>query len=233
MNPCPFLNTSLAFRRYNSISNMESGADLRKMELENHFADEVEWVMTEKSTFLQSIHLFFILLVHGANFSLLCNGSSVVFAKRTTLLGEGTTFYDFESLKPSLKRDAFRAYELVSLKLPQVKSVVIYGELFGGIYQHHDVSKNPEVKHIQKGVFYSPDLQYILIILLIDDLNNSFYAFDLWVKAEKNFYADFDFFEGICKEIGLLYSEPIARGGFLDFVSQTPNLRALCKFERF
>lgn len=35
-----------------------------------------------------------------------------------------------------------------------------YGELFGGKYPHPDVAAHPDVRPIQSGVYYCPDLRF-------------------------------------------------------------------------
>merc|ERR1712154_370222 len=57
----------------------------------------------------------------------------------------------------------------------EIKVIIIYGELFGGLYSHPDekyMAKDDTIKPIQKGLYYSPELH--------------FYAFDIKTDLEMN-----------------------------------------------
>jgi len=81
-------------------------------------------------------------------------------------------------------------------------SFTVFGELFGGMYPHKDVPKEVGTVHVQKGVYYCPNIR--------------FYAFDIFVPGRS--YLDWPAFETVCKGADLLYSKPLGRGCFDDLL---------------
>eukprot|EP01091_Cochliopodium_minus_P007259 TRINITY_DN17165_c0_g1_i1.p1 TRINITY_DN17165_c0_g1~~TRINITY_DN17165_c0_g1_i1.p1 ORF type:complete len:376 (+),score=119.50 TRINITY_DN17165_c0_g1_i1:24-1130(+) len=157
-----------------------------------------EWVATEK--------------IHGANFSFVTDGEIVECAKRTSMLKENSTqFYNWEEIRKSHREMILKIFEEVK-KLSEEDeklkekvgrneeklTVSVYGELFGGIYPHKDVPKIEGVKHIQKGVYYCPDIKFC--------------AFDIRVK--KSGFLDFDVATKIFETSGILYTKALMRGTF-------------------
>ena len=105
----------------------------------------------------------------------------------------------------------------------QIEIVIIYGELFGGLYSHKDKKylPKPGIKHVQKGVYYSPALH--------------FYAFDIRTnyfedddekdssnkpkKKQKSVKLEFGKSLEIFKKSGFLYCEPLKIGTFDECIS--------------
>ncbi|MFN3200245.1 MAG: RNA ligase family protein [Bradymonadia bacterium] len=111
------------------------------------------WVATEK--------------VHGSNFSLwISRTGEIRCGRRNALLSEGESFYDFEALQRRLE-PALRALAeaLASETTADVEGWVVFGELYGGIYDHPDVAAIEGLQSVQYGVHYRPDY--------------GFFAFDL------------------------------------------------------
>ena len=134
--------------------------------------------------------------IHGANFSIWYDGDTVRFAKRTSLLEEGENFYNVNSIK-----DRLETYAKSVWKKFRATEIVIYGELFGGSYP--DIKS--KTKAVQKGVYYSPELQ--------------FYAFDLKVNGR---YIDTDQRVGVFNEAEVPYSPILLRGSFVDCLHVDP-----------
>ena len=117
----------LEFKKYNSIENSFSREFMERVAAE--MPADLEYVVQEK--------------VHGANTSFLCDGESVRFAKRTSLLEKDEKFYDYPEL---LERYRDRVVALAKEEMNRyagTRSVNIFGEMFGGTYPHKDVQPNP------------------------------------------------------------------------------------------
>jgi len=87
--------------------------------------------------------------------------------------------------------------------------VVLYGELFGGSYNHSDVEKDPNASRVQKGVSYCPW--------------NDFYAFDLSINGA---IISYDIFSTIMENVGFHYAKALYRGAFsecLKFPNDLPT----------
>jgi Rnl2 family RNA ligase len=46
--------------------------------------------------------------------------------------------------------------------MPNLVKLQVYGELFGGMYPHKNVEKVPNVGKIQNGIYYHPDIQFMI-----------------------------------------------------------------------
>ncbi len=82
-----------------------------------------------------------------------------------------------------------------------MKEVIIYGEIFGGQYQHEEVDQIQGVKRIQKGVQYHPDVK--------------FYAYDIWLKSDIfEGFLDYDLAVDLFEEHNLFHAIILQRGTF-------------------
>ena len=119
----------LEFKKYSSIENSFSREFMEHVVAE--MPQDLEYVVQEK--------------VHGANTSFLCDGETVRFAKRTSMLEDGEQFYDYPEL---LKRYKDRMLELfgdIKAKYPEMTHVSVFGEMFGGLYPHDGVKTRQKV----------------------------------------------------------------------------------------
>jgi Rnl2 family RNA ligase len=107
-----------------------------------------EWIVTEK--------------IHGANFSVVANGSGTWFAKRSGELPVHEDFYGFRSAGLSCTLSACAHRLLHALRRTgAVDSVCVFGELCGGHYPHPEVPAVPGTMPVQRGVWYSPGLDFV------------------------------------------------------------------------
>ena len=116
-----------------------------------------EWVATEK--------------IHGAHFALVCtinedgDAAEVRPAKRRELLGEDDLdgFFGVSRIWPALSVAAARcAAWLRAGEQAEHGVVTLYGELAGGRYPHPDVAEADGAQPVQTGVWYAPDLFWLL-----------------------------------------------------------------------
>eukprot|EP01084_Bolivina_argentea_P160099 278819_1 len=162
---------------------------------------KTQWVVTEK--------------VHGANFAIVYNGKEFGAAKRTCVLNEHNKFYPgWQNVVENEKDHIKNAYKLLKKMDDEINMIVIYGELFGGLYSHTNKKYMVKygIKHVQKGIYYSPTLH--------------FYAFDIRTnftnimkknnnkKKKTSEKLQFNFTLEILKKSGFLYCEPIMIGTF-------------------
>jgi Rnl2 family RNA ligase len=121
--------------------------------------------------------------VHGANFSMVTNGQEVKYGKRTSFLSQPFNFFGCEKLVPEYDQKMMKLYEYIrqnvdavtaagnqKFDFSEIENVRVFGELYGGLYPHKEVKVIKDVKHVQKGVWYTPDL--------------CFYGFDLMVGSQ-------------------------------------------------
>lgn len=138
------------------------------------------WVATEK--------------IHGANFVVGLSTDAVRFGKRKDWLAADAPFFGWQLLAPEL---AALARPLARLA-PQV---VLYGELFGGNYPHADVPAIAGLAPIQTGVWYAPDVRWLMFDILV--------ASDDTDDGELLAFGDV---EALAAEAGLITAPTLARG---------------------
>jgi Rnl2 family RNA ligase len=113
--------------------------------------------------------------VHGANYQFSYDGTELKTGSRTEFLSGGTFYNDqiviekYSDKIPQIYNYLQEYHLCFDTEHKYFKTLTIYGELFGGSYPHPDVEKK-NIKQIQKGVFYTPDIE--------------FYAFDITLDGE-------------------------------------------------
>ena len=154
---------------------------------------KTDWIVTEK--------------IHGANFCLISNGVRVDFAKRKETLSSKDDFFGYQIIAEQLKIKALAIFEAVKSINSRVEQISIYGELFGGEYPHPKIEANPNVKAIQTGVYYSPNIEFM--------------AFDIAYieEGQERNYLDCDRFIDICESADLLYIPILFRGKYEEAVA--------------
>lgn len=140
------------------------------------------WVATEK--------------VHGANFVVGIAGSDVRFGKRKEWLAPDEPFFGWQLIAPALAECA-----RVVARAATAPQVVCYGELYGGGYPHPDVAAVPGLSAIQTGVWYAPDVRWLMFDVLV--------ARDDEDDGELLAFADA---ETLAAEAGLVCVPVLARG---------------------
>ena len=126
----------LEFKKYSSIENSFNREFMERIVAE--MPTDLEYVVQEK--------------VHGANTSFLCDGENVRFAKRTSMLETEEMFYDYPELLERYKDKVVALAKDVLSRYEDVRSVNVFGEMFGGTYPHKDVQPNRKLSLIQKRV---------------------------------------------------------------------------------
>lgn len=170
----------MEFKKYNSIENAYQKEVLGHIMM--HGFDKEIYVVQEK--------------VHGANFSFLTNGKEVKIAKRTDFIHENEIFYNAQKVAEKYHSKVLRLFEKVKESFPDVMTVVVYGELFGGHYNHKDVAPIKDAIKVQKGIDYSPD--------------NDFYAFD--IKLDGSHYLDVAVANSFFEALDFFYAKTLFEG---------------------
>jgi Rnl2 family RNA ligase len=168
--------------------------------IENHyltsFLDNIKFTIAEDS---DKITWFAQEKIHGANFSVLTNGDSFAFCSRNKIINlEKDNFYNVKSIIDNIKQDVLSIYSNITTESPYI---IIYGELFGGSYPGIN---NVKQRSVQKGVYYSPNLQFI--------------PFDIFLP-EENTYLNFSVSLGIFKKSNVLHLNPVAKGSLEDLLN--------------
>lgn len=135
----------MSFIQYPSISNLTTKEISKISEIDL----SKECVITEK--------------IHGANFSFICNDLDIKCARRNAIINSTEKFHNWEKIFIKYCDKIKQIFNLVKNKYLSTKIIdyiIVYGEIYGGIYNHNDVAKISGAKHVQKEIFYCPDINF-------------------------------------------------------------------------
>ncbi|KAH0786657.1 RNA ligase, Rnl2 family [Histomonas meleagridis] len=151
--------------------------------------------------------------VDGAQFSIyVYPNESIKYSRRKGFLTDNDKFYDYKSAIKSESLDQ-KSIEIRHLLIEKGISsdnstIIICGELFGGIYLHPDVPQEI-VTPIQKRIQYAPGIH--------------FYCFDIMVEKDGQFqYIDDDVVTEVCDKVKMT-SHYVVKIGTFDECMQVPN----------
>lgn len=181
----------MIFKTYNAIENAYQARVIEQIRMQG-FGDEV-FIVQEK--------------VHGANFSFFTDGKEIKIAKRTAFIEKDEKFFNAHQMLERYRKNVIEVFQKVKAIYPNVETVVIYGELFGGGYQHKEVEPVKDAVKVQKGIEYAP--------------YNEFYAFD--IKLNGITYLDTEVVNQIFEETGFFYAKILFQGS-LEEALKFPNV---------
>jgi Rnl2 family RNA ligase len=182
--------TQFTFNEYQSLDLVKNKEKIVK-QFKSH---DTKWVAMEK--------------IHGSNFSFITDGNIISCGRRNSLLAEHESFYNYQVVREKYRQSILQLHQLLA---PHVLDdddddnssgtfvMTVYGELFGGIYPHEQV-EDLGYLHIQKGVYYCPQIEFSAFDISVT-LNNQTTK---WV----NYHVCMDLFE----KTGLFHSQPVAIG---------------------
>jgi len=179
----------MEFTKFSSIENSYRTKFLNQIAEQGKSGGE--WVVTEK--------------IHGSNFSLWFDGNELKAGKRSGFVDDPKGFNNSGVVMEANKAGIEKIWNIITLmrnqlalqgeEAPELETLTIYGEIFGGSYPHPEVAKSPHAVRCQKGVFYSPD--------------NHIYAFDIKINGE---LVDYDTFATLCDAGNIFRTKPLFRG---------------------
>ncbi len=199
------MNT-LTHTSYEKIS--ENFNQYKLTEADYRLLKKTNWVVTEK--------------IHGANFCILTNGKTIEYAKRKEILANHEDFFGHTQLVEQLQPKALAIFEYLKQIYPEIKQISLYGELFGGEYPHPDVEPNLSVNAVQTGIYYSPNIEFMVFDIAYEG-----------EQIERN-YLDFDRLTKICSQAHIMSTLPLFIGKYedafaynIEFTTTIPTLLQL------
>lgn len=169
----------MQFERYPSIENTYRKKVIQRI-IDDPQTKKTEWIVTEK--------------VHGANFSFYIDENDIKIARRTGFIAEDEKFYDGWKILDKYKEKMRKLFDSI---VPRPNLVVVYGELYGGRYNHPNVTPEPTAKVVQQGIDYCPFEDFIVFDMRINE-----------------YFTDYITVVDICKKHGVPVLEPIFVGSF-------------------
>lgn len=211
--------------KYNSIDNLTTAMTQKGYEpLSVNIPTDpnVTWIGVEK--------------VHGANFSIIykCESGEINYARRRDILKQDERFYDYLNVMKEHEECVQSVIENVKKIRKDPEMIVIYGELFGGKYNHKDVPKSTiKMGAVQKEIDYHPEFKFIPFDIKVnksflnwDELNNviketKFKILEPLVKGDYETVANFEVEQQITK-IPDLYNLPPIEHNFMEGIIIRP-----------
>jgi len=133
------------FKPYSSV------IDGNKFDIgELYSANREEWIVQEK--------------VRGAQFSLWITKDRILGANRTRFLMDREPYFNWKEIRTKLTPGLKAIRKRTSARL-----LTIYGEIFGGEYEHEQVEQCSAAIRLPRGVYYAP--------------HNDWYAFDMVIDG--------------------------------------------------
>lgn len=140
-----------SFHQFSSIENCNQ-KHILDLEKNNFIDDQDEWVAMEK--------------IHGANFSFLTDGHSVYTARRRSILAPNDNFFGHGKIAEKYKSDILLVYQKIKSDIPDITTIQIFGEIFGGYYPNLKSSKP-----VQKGIWYNNEIDFLVFDIKINKNN--------------------------------------------------------------
>jgi len=183
----------LTFKSYPSIENIDRKATIDKI-VEMGF-DQAPWQASLK--------------IHGSNLQIITDSQNLVTAKRTDLIvPEDGVFYGYQAVIDRYQSNIDEFLRFLKTIFPSFGVCRLYGELFGGMYNHPDVKRDPSAIKVQKGVNYCPHNDFFLFDISLDGI----FINKLYVTAA---VTDFSF-------IG---AKPLYQGSFRECLQLDPAIQ--------
>ncbi len=155
-----------------------------------------KWAVTEK--------------IHGANFSFIYDvaNNKLNYGKRRGPIQPDENFFNFKSILEETEPKILSIVNKIKNKYTNTIIIIIYGELFGGIYPDIKTGFKP----VQKGIYYSPNIHFsafdiylVTTANIVDDNEKITGKF-----KDKEFYLDFEESLAFFKEANIMHAEPLA-----------------------
>ncbi len=187
-------------KTYPSIENSYQAKHMDFIRTNGFAMANVVWCVTEK--------------LHGSNLGVYCDATGCQTASKNNMLqeSESDSFYKFGTIKETVYKNCADLFDYVVnyFGSGDIKNIIVYGELFGGAYSHPDVPKNNQVSSVQKGVFYSPDIHFHIVDVVVVYEN------------DQEMFLNYFLVERICKDLEIPWAE-ILFSGTMDKCLEYPN----------
>jgi len=167
------------YHQYQSIENVSGKSldNIKKSQDYLNIGNQI-WFASEK--------------IHGTNFSFTTDGTEVKCGRRQSYLGEDelNKFYGCDVIFNKYRNNVIELFNEQNRRYNgqlKMKTLQIFGELYGGGYEGYKSKTKP----IQREVQYCPDVQFI--------------AFDIYVTSEsgKGFYESLNEVIDLCNEVSI------------------------------
>ncbi|OWP85058.1 hypothetical protein BWK59_02130 [Flavobacterium davisii] len=185
----------MEFKKYNSIENTYQKTVLEQ--IIKHEFETKEYVVQEK--------------VHGANFAFYTNGIEVKIAKRSDFIQANENFYNAQKVAENYHNRIKNLFHSVKEIMPNTQFISVFGELYGGHFNHPEVPTVAGAIKVQKGIDYNPE--------------NDFYAFD--IKVDNLHFLNVELANELFDKNGFFYAKTLFKGSLTDCLKYPNDFNSL------
>lgn len=204
----------MKFTKYSEIENTYRNDEIERIRSHGFDAPSIKWGVTEK--------------VDGSNLSFWVSPDYIRVAKRSQFLSPGEIFYNHNVILEKYQTDFYNIYQIIRAQYGQYfPYIIIYGEIFGGSYNHPDVSKDNTARKVQNRIQYCPWNDYYVFDIAFPDSN-----------TDKIVFLTTDEFNFACANTNLLYAKTLFSGTFdeclsfnKEFITTIPKILNLPEIE--
>lgn len=180
----------MEFKKYSEIENTYRNEEIKRIRANGYDSKNIKWSVTEK--------------VDGSNLSFWVSPTDIKAAKRSQFLSPEEVFYNHTAILDSYNIDFYNIYQILRNDYGQYfPYIIIYGEIFGGSYNHPDVPRVSQAKKVQNRIQYCPWNEYYVFDIAYPNLDTGEIEFLDTVK-----------FELTCANTRLLYAKSLFTGTF-------------------
>ena len=161
---------------------------------------KIDWVVCEK--------------IHGANFCVICTPDEILYAKRKEFLAEEDDFFGYRVAMAGKEASFRQLFQDIFTDFPNITTILVYGELFGGAYPHPDIAPLPDAILVQTGVYYSPAIEFCI--------------FDIATVGEEQeaTYLPYPAMKKYCHAVALLHSQALYVGKLAEALRYDANFES-------
>ena len=140
------------FHKYQEIENHYIDKFINSIRLAGYDRSCIQWCALEK--------------IHGANFTILCDGINIEYARRNGKLTSTEIFYNYNNVISKHAKNIIELFNLLKSKFEDIEYIQVHGEIFGGLYNHPNIPPVKEAVKIQQGIYYAPFNDYLIFDIM-------------------------------------------------------------------
>jgi len=158
----------MKFERYSSIENSYRIKTIQYMEIN---LPTQQYFVQEK--------------VHGSNFAFYFDGTTIQCSKRSGFIGPEENFFNHQKVLSRYENNILDLYNILKTAGKEFEVLRVCGEIYGGNYPHPEVANLNDISAVQKGVYYSNDVDFLAFDIKLDDTYLGMVGFNLFCHLSK------------------------------------------------
>lgn len=152
--------------------------------------------------------------IHGSNFQFCFKNGDIIPGKRTGIIKEDEKFFSYKNVVEKYKTNIIDLAETICSDISSDNvEIIVFGELYGGIYP--GVKPSINCTKVQRGVYYTPE--------------NDFICFDIYVREidkENSFFISKSARDIYCEKCGVPFARTLFKGSLKECLAFDKNFQS-------